>query len=146
MSSQKPSITIFGVHDPKMNSGFFVGSYNAESFPDALDYFMSGDILDLLIRAVNNRTIERNYFRLYSQLLEGNISEDCFDKEIEEHENDYVIETGEKPSLKDINIALHLAPRIKNINNSTDLSTLFSFDPDETDKLIALPEISNGNL
>ena len=91
-------------------------------------------------------TIEHNYFRLYSQLLEGTISEEFFDKEIANNEDDYVIVTDKRPSFEDLRTALLLATKIKDINNSTDLSTAFSFSPDETDKLLTLPELSDGNL
>ena len=33
------------------------------------------EALNLLIKAVNNRTIERNYFKLYCELLDGSLSE-----------------------------------------------------------------------
>ena len=46
-------------------------------------------MLDLMTRAVNNRTRQRNYFQLQSSMLEGLISEDEFYKRIEENEDDY---------------------------------------------------------
>lgn len=42
---------------------------------------------DLYIRAINNRTRERNYFKLYSSLLRGDISDEDFDEEIDKNEN-----------------------------------------------------------
>lgn len=70
---------------------------------------------ELLMRAVNNRTRERNYFRLYSSLLQGYISEEQFDKEIETKEDDYVISENMDADLTDINMALCLSEKIKDV-------------------------------
>ena len=141
-----PSVMIMGVHNPKVNTGVFVGSYKGDSFTTILNSFISENVLNLLVRAINNRTVERNYFRLYSQLLEGNLTEEAFDKEIELHEDDYVITTENKPQIEEMRTILRIADRIKDLNNSSDLSLLFSFDPDETDRVLALPEITDGNI
>jgi hypothetical protein len=135
-----------GVHNPKVNTGVFVGSYKGDSFTTILNSFIPENVLNLLVRAINNRTVERNYFRLYSQLLEGNLTEEAFDKEIELHEDDYVITTENKPQIEEMRTILRIADRIKDLNNSSDLSLLFSFDPDETDRVLALPEITDGNI
>lgn len=82
---------------------------------------------ELLIRAVNNRTRERNYFRKYSELLEGEISEEEFDKEIDEHEDDYVISTNENASLNDIELALELCPLLKDVKDVDTMADIFSF-------------------
>lgn len=140
------TVMIVGVHDHSVKSGFFMGSYHGDSFSSVIESLLPSKAIKFLVRAVNNRTIERNYFRLYSQLLEGTISEATFDKEIEKNEKDYVIETNFTPELEDVKVALQLASKIKDMNSSSDLSMLFSFDPDETDRLLSLPEISNGNL
>ena len=140
------TVMIMGVHDRTVNSGIFMGSYRGDSFTSVIESFAPAKAMKLLLRAVNNRTVERNYFRLYSQLLEGSISEEAFDQEIEKNEKDYVIQTDVKPKKEDIEIALRLAGQIKDMNSSSDLSTVFSFDPDETDNLLALPEINNGNV
>ncbi len=141
-----PSVMIMGVHNPKVNTGVFVGSYKGDSFTTILNSFIPENVLNLLVRAINNRTVERNYFRLYSQLLEGNLTEEAFDKEIELHEDDYVITTENKPQIEEMRTILRIADRIKDLNNSSDLSLLFSFDPDETDRVLALPEITDGNI
>lgn len=141
-----PSVMIMGVHNPKVNTGVFVGSYKGDSFTTILNSFIPENVLNLLVRAINNRTVERNYFRLYSQLLEGNLTEEAFDKEIELHEDDYVITTENKPQIEELRTILRIADRIKDLNNSSDLSLLFSFDPDETDRVLALPEITDGNI
>ncbi|MDE5570930.1 MAG: hypothetical protein K2I86_02590 [Prevotella sp.] len=92
------------------------------------------NLMELLVRAVNNRTRQRNYFRLYGQMLEKEISEEDFYQKIEENEDDYVIEELEKPSKERLLQALHLSRKIKNVNSSEDLSDLFSFDSFETDR------------
>ena len=81
----------------------------------------------LLIRAVNNRTRERNYFRLYSQLLENEITDEEFDKEIEENEDDYVVSNNEDVDLNDIEVALSLRHYIKDVKDVDDMADLFSF-------------------
>ncbi len=80
----------------------------------------------LLIRAVNNRTRERNYFRLYNQLLENEITEDAFDREIEEKEDDYVVSNHEDADQTDIEIALSLCPYL-NVKDVDEMADLFSF-------------------
>lgn len=141
-----PSVMIMGVHNPKVNTGVFVGSYKGDSFTTILNSFIPENVLNLLVRAINNRTVERNYFRLYSQFLEGNLTEEAFDKEIELHEEDFVITTENKPQVEDMRAILRFADKIKDLNSSSDLSLLFSFDPEETDRLLALPEITDGNI
>lgn len=141
-----PSMVVLGVHNSDANAGFFFGSYKGDSLTTVFNSFVPQKTIELLFQAVNNRTVERNYFRLYSQLLEGTISEEFFDQEIANNEDDYVIVTDKRPSFEDLRTALLLATKIKDINNSTDLSTAFSFSPDETDKLLTLPELSDGNL
>ena len=82
----------------------------------------------LLIRAVNNRTRERNYFRLYSQLLEGEITEEDFDKEIDDTENEYVVANNETADKTDIEIALSVSPQLMDVKDVDDMTDIFSFD------------------
>ena len=82
----------------------------------------------LLIRAVNNRTRERNYFRLYSQLLEGEITEEDFDKEIDDNENEYVVANNETADKTDIEIALSVSPQLMDVKDVDDMADIFSFD------------------
>lgn len=81
----------------------------------------------LLIRAVNNRTRERNYFRLYNQLLEKEITEEEFDKEIDEKEDEYVVSNNEEAGKNDIEIALALCSYLKDVKDVDDMADLFSF-------------------
>lgn len=103
------------------------------------------EMVELLTRAVNNRTRQRNFFQLENTMLEGMISEDDFYKRIEDNEDDYVVEEIEQPSLERVYNALLLSQSIKDVNNSEDFATLFSFESISTDK--QLKEIEgNGGL
>lgn len=96
--------------------------------------------LELLTRAVNNRTRQMNYFRLYSDLLAGSITEDEFAHTLNENEDDYVLTEIEKPDIDKLKKALFLSRNIKEVNNSEDISMLFSFDSAETDRISKLLE------
>lgn len=91
---------------------------------------------ELLIRAVNNRTRERNYFRKYCELLENQISDEDFDREISEHEDDYVVAQEGPADEKDWEIALRLAPRLKDTGYVDDIAALFSISQQPYQKLI----------
>lgn len=91
----------------------------------------------LLIRAVNNRTRERNYFRKYTELLEGDITEEEFDREIEEHEDDYVVSNNKDADAEDIKIAMFLAQYLKDVDYADDMSDIFSFSNESVRKSIA---------
>lgn len=93
---------------------------------------------ELLIRAVNNRTRERNYFRKYCELLENQISDEDFDKEISEHEDDYVVAQEGPADEKDWEIALRLAPRLKDADYMDDIAALFSISQQSCQKLISV--------
>ena len=85
---------------------------------------------ELLIRAVNNRTRERNYFKKLVELFQDEITAEEFDKEIEENENEYVITTNEIPTHEDFVMACEIASHIKDVKDCDDLSALFSFNQD----------------
>lgn len=103
------------------------------------------EMFELMTRAVNNRTRQRNFFQLQNSLLEGIINEEEFYKTIEENEDDYVIEEMEQPSVERIYNALLLSQKIKNVNNSEDFANLFSFDSIVTDRHLEMLE-DNGGL
>jgi len=92
------------------------------------------EIVEMLTKAVNNRTRERNFFRLYSEYLEKNITEEEFNRELSENEDDYVVEGEEKPTADRLRKALFLSSVIKDTDNSEQLSSLFSFDSIATDE------------
>ncbi|MDF9829345.1 hypothetical protein [Parabacteroides sp. PF5-6] len=115
--------------------------YVASSGNGIMD-FLTGEkykeALNMLITAVNNRTIERNYFKLYCDLLDGIISEGDFGKEIEENESEYVIDESEEPSVEKLKLAIALSDKLKNVDSVTDLSALFSFNPESLNSLVRL--------
>lgn len=88
--------------------------------------------LNLLVTAVNNRTRERNYFKKYSEFLDGEISESDFDNEIDSNEDDYVVPAGVDATVDDVKMALRIAPLLKGIHSTDDFTSLFSF----TDKSV----------
>lgn len=103
------------------------------------------EMLELMTRAVNNRTRQRNFFRLQNSLLEGEINEEEFYTTIDENADDYVIEETENPSTERLFHALELSKNIKDVNSSEDLSSLFSFDSlNITDKLLEIEK--NGGI
>lgn len=85
-------------------------------------------VIDLLVRGINNRTRERNYFMKYCELLEGTISEEEFDREIKENEDDYVVPLNQLTDREDIKIALDVSDRIKGVHYVEDLESLFSLN------------------
>lgn len=91
----------------------------------------------LLIRAVNNRTRERNYFKLYNQLLDKEITDEEFDKEIEENEDDYVVSNSEEADISDVKLALSLSPYLKDVKDVDDMADVFSFSNESIRKSLA---------
>lgn len=123
----------------------FAGITSGTAVFDRMIGMDQSEMYELMTKAVNNRTRQRNYFRLYSELLEGSISEKEFYKFIEENEDDYVIDGNEKPTVEKIKKALYLASHIKDVKTSEDISNLFSFDSIETDKCLLELEL-HGNI
>ncbi|MDO4311302.1 MAG: hypothetical protein Q4C43_11395 [Prevotella sp.] len=102
-------------------------------------FFVDGitdNVKELLVTAVNNRTRERNYFKKYVELLEGTISDDEFDKAIEDNEDDYVISEDKEPTLEDVQCVLEMAPELKDVDSVEDLASLFSFKPNSMQKCL----------
>ena len=83
---------------------------------------------ELLIRAVNNRTRERNYFKKLVELFQNEITEEEFDKEIGDNEDEYVITANEIPTYEDLVLAYEVAKHVKDVKSIDDLSALFSFN------------------
>lgn len=80
----------------------------------------------MLLRAINNRTRERNYANICLQLAEGQISEEEFAKEITDNENRYVISFAEQTSPEEIQIAALLATEVLDVDTEDDFRELFS--------------------
>lgn len=94
-----------------------------------------GDAIDLLITAVNNRTRERNFFKLYCDLLDQSITEEEFNEIIDKDEDNYIVSENENPEHGRVSIALNLSKRIKDVNSINDFSSLFSFNQHEIELL-----------
>lgn len=86
--------------------------------------------MELLHRAYTNRTRERNYFRLYCQLLDNEISDDDFDAEIDSNPDKYVVKSPKQTSLNDICCAVQLCENMIGIETTDDFSSTFSIDDD----------------
>ena len=92
--------------------------------------------VDLLRTAVNNRTRERNYFRLLSQYLSEELSADDFDKEIEQNEDKYVLCCDCEPTRAQFMMACYLSKGLLDVDSSDDFLSLFSFSEEKTFKLL----------
>ena len=92
---------------------------------------------ELLIRAVNNRTRERNYFKKYCELLEGDLTDEQFDNEIDTHPDEYVVSTEASTNLNELELAVNLAKHLKGIESIDDFTALFSFSDDSVRKCIS---------
>lgn len=97
----------------------------------------SNRLNELLVRAVNNRTRERNYFKKYCELLDGELTDDEFDNEIEQNGDDYVVPAGKDADIRDIELAMQVVPQLKGIKTTDDFTALFSFSDDSIQKCIA---------
>lgn len=91
---------------------------------------------ELMTRAINNRTRERNYFKLYCDMLDGNITEEEFDKEIEQNEDKYIIKQDHDASTEDIEVALEVSPSIMDVKSPDDMAEVFSFSEKSMQKSI----------
>lgn len=91
---------------------------------------------ELMTRAINNRTRERNYFKLYCDMLDGNITEDEFGREIEQNEDKYIIKQDFDASVEDIEVALEVSPSIMDVKSPDDMAEIFSFSKKSMQKSI----------
>lgn len=81
---------------------------------------------NMLLRAINNRTRERNYANICLQLAEGQITEEEFENEIANNENRYVISFAEHTSPEEIKVAALLANEVLDVDTEDDFRELFS--------------------
>lgn len=135
-TSSSGNLSVSASHNTNDGVTIFAGVSKNNAFFEFLNGGIAGKMHDLFIRAINNRTIERNYFRLYIDLLEDVITEEEFNKELEEHEDDYVIQNDIYPSKEDLELALRLSDSIKDVQSSEDISSLFSFNSTIVDELL----------
>lgn len=118
----------------KNTSTFFVGVAKNTFFENIL--IENNSFVNLLLTAFNNRTRERNYFKKYSELLENEITEEEFIKEINENEDEYVIPSGKDVDENSIINAMKLSKSMKNIDTIDDFNSLFSFSDKSVNKFI----------
>lgn len=114
----------------------FQGVSKGTEFIDRMTIDLNESTYRMLINAINNRTRERNYFRLYSELKDEIITEDEFEQRIEAAEDDFVVSSDITPSKNDIKKALYLSKVIKDVETLEDLSLLFSFDSEKTTEIL----------
>lgn len=114
----------------------FRGCSNGTEIIDRMTIDLNESTYKMLINAINNRTRERNYFRLYSELKDEIISEEEFERKLDSSEDDFVVCTDIIPSMEDVKKALFLSKQIKDVETSEDLSSLFSFDSKKTVDLL----------
>ena len=92
-----------------------------------------GEAYSLLIRAINNRTRERNYFRLYTELLDGTITDEEFDAELAKNEDKYVVSMDKPVTIDELHEMVALCKQVLDVTSSEDIASLFSLNPNELD-------------
>lgn len=107
-----------------------------DTFMDLLTGEKYKKIIEMLITAVNNRTIERNYFKKYSEIGDEFITEEEFEEELDNNTQEYIVKQDGDPDFETVDIALKLAERIKDVESLDDLSSLFSFSPLALESLV----------
>lgn len=99
---------------------------------DTIKGWLNGDIpnriVDLAVRAINNRTRERNVARLGESFALGEISDEEYDRIIDENEDNYIIKCNAIPTETELKIASYMASKLMDVNDTDDLAVLFSFD------------------
>lgn len=119
------------------NESFFVGKTTGATLVNLISSdCQTIKIKDLLVKAVNNRTIERDFFRLYSNFLEGNISEDEFNQSIDDEPEKFVLKSDKIPSTEELLLALKLSDEINDVNDTEELASLFSFNTFEIENML----------
>jgi hypothetical protein len=117
---------------------FAIIKSKGSAFEDALLGKNAEDAMRLLLTAVNNRTRERNFFRLYCDYLDGSISENEYNKELDEHISEYMVSQNEVPDEDKLELALKIAKQIKDVSSIEDFAALFSFDGGKVKQLSQL--------
>lgn len=97
-------------------------------------------ILQIMSIAVNNRTRERNYFKLYSRLLENKLSEDDFDRIIDENPDEFVQQEYKDYDSLDLAIARKASDKLMDVDDLSDMATLFSISNNSIKRIAASNE------
>lgn len=89
-----------------------------------------------LIKAFHNKDVIINYLKLYTSLLEKYITEEEFDKAIDENPNKYFISIDNKVNQVEMEIVYELVKEIGTEYSIQDVSEIFSIDmSDMMDKI-----------
>lgn len=125
--------SVIAIQDNNKDRVTFAGVANKARF---FSISTADRLKELMTRAINNRTRERNYFKLYCDMLGGNITEDEFDREIEQNEDKYIIKQDCNASIEDIEVALEVSPSIMDVKSPDDMAEIFSFSEKSMQKSI----------
>jgi len=93
---------------------------------------------ELLLIALKNMAISRNYLFLHTALLENRIMEDEFNKELEDNEKKYVISQNIIPCLDDVRMALDIYKDLTGPEYLKDFCETFSFDEESVKLVVGL--------
>lgn len=130
---QNDGSSVIAIQDNNKDRVTFAGVANKARF---FSISTADRLKELMTRAINNRTRERNYFKLYCDMLGGNITEDEFDREIEQNEDKYIIKQDCDASIEDIEVALEVSPSIMDVKSPDDMAEIFSFSEKSMQKSI----------
>lgn len=130
---QNDGSSVIAIQDNNKDRVTFAGVANKARF---FSISTADRLKDLMTRAINNRTRERNYFKLYCDMLGGNITEDEFDRKIEQNEDKYIIKQDCDASIEDIEVALEVSPSIMDVKSPDDMAEIFSFSEKSMQKSI----------
>ena len=130
---QNDGSSVIAIQDNNKDRVTFAGVANKARF---FSISTADRLKDLMTRAINNRTRERNYFKLYCDMLGGNITEHEFDREIEQNEDKYIIKQDCDASIEDIEVALEVSPSIMDVKSPDDMAEIFSFSEKSMQKSI----------
>lgn len=130
---QNDGSSVIAIQDNNKDRVTFAGVANKARF---FSISTADRLKELMTRAINNRTRERNYFKLYCDMLGGNITEDEFDQEIEQNEDKYIIKQDCDASIEDIEVALEVSPSIMDVKSPDDMAEIFSFSEKSMQKSI----------
>lgn len=130
---QNDGSSVIAIQDNNKDRVTFAGVANKARF---FSISTADRLKDLMTRAINNRTRERNYFKLYCDMLGGNITEDEFDREVEQNEDKYIIKQDCDASIEDIEVALEVSPSIMDVKSPDDMAEIFSFSEKSMQKSI----------
>ncbi len=90
-----------------------------------------------LLKAYENRTRQYNFFKLYTDYLDGTITEEEFNQEIDQNEDKYVIPEPQDASPAQVELAYRVSEKIKDFGSTEDFTSLFSISDKSLSNAIA---------